>query len=103
MSDTEDDGGPLYNASELRNVRQSLGLTQEQLGRYMGLTMRAYQALESGQNPVRRSHMLALLAAQFLMVGADHKSDLIGKIDPWLITYAREIVRAAEEAKIVGG
>lgn len=94
------DGGPTYNASMLRDTRQSLGFTQQQMGSYMGLSMRAYQALEGGQNPVKRSHILMSMATQFLLVGADLRDDLVTKIDPWLVEYAREIARAAETAKV---
>lgn len=44
----------------LRNLRRGLGLTQTALADAIGLSLRAYQDLESGKSEIRKLHELAI-------------------------------------------
>ncbi len=45
---------------DLKLIREELRVTQEVMAALMGVTYRAYQALEYGNNPVRKVHERAL-------------------------------------------
>jgi transcriptional regulator with XRE-family HTH domain len=46
----------MFSADELKQFRIRLGLTQLELAREMGLAVRSYQELESGEKELRRRH-----------------------------------------------
>jgi len=46
--------------AELRLIRKRWELTQEDLATRMGVQRRAYIAIETGQNPIRKAHILVL-------------------------------------------
>ena len=92
--------GPVYNASQLRESREKIGFTQEQMAAHMGMSYRAYQAVETGQNPAKRHHVMLQLYAAFNLVASEGGEDMIGDIDPWLISQARKVARLADGAKV---
>ena len=49
-----------FTPRKMRQLRDSMGLTQEQFGELLGLTVRTVQRLESGTSPISRLHQLAL-------------------------------------------
>lgn len=59
------------NRSDLPVLRAKLGLTQTGLADLLGITLRAYQAIEAGDSALRPVHVLAIeratmkLAAKF--------------------------------------
>ncbi|KAA5603972.1 helix-turn-helix domain-containing protein [Roseospira marina] len=44
---------------EMKSLRKSLGLTQTEMAEQIGLTLRAYQALEKGETALRQANALA--------------------------------------------
>lgn len=56
----------VYKPVELTEIRAKLKLTQARMAEYMGMPFRTYQALEGGQNPLKRPHMLAARYAAIL-------------------------------------
>lgn len=49
--------------TDLRTFRTSYGKTQVEMAEAMGLTLRGYQDIEGGRNPVRAIHVKAALFA----------------------------------------
>ncbi|GJD31521.1 hypothetical protein PMNALOAF_2780 [Methylobacterium adhaesivum] len=47
------------NAKPLTEIRTRLGWPQVAMAQAMGLSLRAYQALEAGETPIRQIHLLA--------------------------------------------
>ncbi len=52
------------NASELKTLRHTLGLTQDELGKRLGITRNAVAKLEAGHN--RMSKPVAMLCQQLV-------------------------------------
>lgn len=48
-----------YLKEDLINLRKSLDLTQAQMADELGMSLRAYQAIEAGESAYRRLHRLA--------------------------------------------
>lgn len=46
------------NAKQLKELRQSLGLTQEKMSERMGITSRAYQYKEAGGTITKRDRII---------------------------------------------
>lgn len=45
---------------EMKASRLRLGLTMAQMAGRLGLSLRAYAAIEGGETPVRKSHLMAM-------------------------------------------
>lgn len=63
--------------AEFKDLRRKLGLTQAEMAAEFGMSLRGYQGIEGGQNPVRKLHMLA---AERVAIGAALKTN-----DPTLL------------------
>jgi transcriptional regulator with XRE-family HTH domain len=50
----------MFGTDELKQLRIRLGLTQLEIAREMGLAVRSYQELESGEKELRRRHIQLL-------------------------------------------
>lgn len=51
---------PLKPYERLKEDRSDLGLTQSQMADELGMSLRAYQALEAGESEYRKIHQLAI-------------------------------------------
>lgn len=60
-------------AEKLQAIRKGLGFTQTGMANQMGMSLRAYQALEKGESEVRDIHLLA--AERVAMINAVLKNN----------------------------
>jgi len=83
---------PKANAKPLVDIRERLGWPQVVMAQEMGLSLRAYQALEAGETPMRRIHQLAAERVALSTAWAQNRPDFIkGQI-------AREVIELAQNA-----
>jgi transcriptional regulator with XRE-family HTH domain len=67
----------VYRPEELVELRNKIGLTQARMAEFMGMPFRTYQALEGGQNPVKRPHVLAARYAAMLWALDEEEGDVM--------------------------
>lgn len=75
----------------LSQIRNGIGVTQQQMADAMGMPLRSYQDIEAGKNPVRPIHLQAAAFAMVTMLAQ-------GKVEwdrlPW---HVQEAVRGGAE------
>ena len=78
-------------ANPLVAIRQQIGWPQITMAQEMGLSLRAYQALETGETPMRRIHTLAAQRVALYTAWMQMRPDFIkGQIARELIEIARD-------------
>jgi transcriptional regulator with XRE-family HTH domain len=62
---------------DLIDLRNSLGLTQQQMAEQLGLALRSYQAIESGESPYRYIHRLAAERVALMLAVDKQQPELV--------------------------
>ena len=82
---------PRVNGKPLVDIRERIGWSQVVMAQEMGLSLRAYQALEAGETPMRRIHQLAAERVALSAAWKQMRPDFIkGQIACELIEIARD-------------
>lgn len=68
-----------FDRVDLWQLRERLRLTQAQMADAMGMPFRSYQAIETGQNPVRPIHAMAAKAVRL--------TQALGQADSLMLTH----------------
>lgn len=62
------------NASQIRALRERLNVTQATMGKLIGLSLRGYTKLETGEQQIRRMHVLAI--ERMMLAAAAQREDV---------------------------
>lgn len=64
--------------SDLIAMRQTLGITQADMARELGMSLRAYNDLETGKSEVRQIHIMAAERLTLFYAYQQHNRNLLG-------------------------